>query len=92
MAKVELTRHLYTFFPQLEGREITVPGATVAEVLRGVEALAPGFAFYVCDEAGRLRRHVDVFVGDERVRDRVTLGDPVAPGARVLVLQALSGG
>ena len=92
MAKVELTRHLYTFFPQLEGREITVAGATLAEVLRGVEALAPGFAFYVCDEAGRLRRHVDVFVGDERVRDRVTLGDPVAPGARVLVLQALSGG
>ncbi|HKX46375.1 MAG TPA: MoaD/ThiS family protein [Planctomycetota bacterium] len=92
MATVELTRHLYAFFPQLEGRELSVPGATVAEVLRGVEALAPGFAFYVCDEAGRLRRHVDVYVGAERVRDRATLADPVAPDSRVLILQALSGG
>ena len=92
MATVELTNHLYQFFPGLQGRTLTVEGATVAEILRGLEALAPGFAFYVCDEAGRLRQHVLVFVGDDRIKDRVTLRDPVAPDARVLILQALSGG
>jgi molybdopterin synthase sulfur carrier subunit len=92
VARVELTPHLYAFFPQLEGRAIDLAGATVGEVLRGMEALAPGFAFYVCDEAGRLRQHVNVFVGRERVRDRATLSDPVAPEDRVLILQALSGG
>lgn len=92
MVQVELTRHLYPFFPALEGRPIEVDAASVAEVVRALEALAPGFAFYVCDERGRLRQHVNIFVGDERVRDRVTLSDPVAPDARVLILQALSGG
>lgn len=92
MANVELTRHLFLFFPGLEGRRLEVPGATVAEVVRGMEELAPGFAFYVCDELGRLRQHVNIFVGDAPVSDRATLGDPVAPGERVLILQALSGG
>ena len=92
MATVELTPHLHAFFPSLAGRGLEVPGETVAEVLRGVEALAPGFTFYVCDELGRLRQHVNIFVGSQRVRDRATLSDPVALGSRVLILQALSGG
>jgi sulfur-carrier protein len=92
MATVELTRHLYTFFPALAGREIVVQASTVAEVVRELETLAPGIAFYVCDERGRLRRHVNIFVGEERVHDRDRLSDPVAPDARVFVLQALSGG
>lgn len=92
MPTVELTRHLYAFFPDLEGREISVPGRTVAEVLGGMEALAPGFKFYVCDEAGRLRQHVNIFVGEERIRDRATLSDTVQPGSRVVIMQALSGG
>jgi predicted phage tail protein len=89
---VELTSHLYQFFPDLKGRALTVKASTVAEVVRAVEAIAPGFAFYVCDERGRLRQHVNVFVGDERVRDRARLSDPVEPASRVLILQALSGG
>jgi sulfur carrier protein ThiS len=92
MATVELTRHLYPFFPALEGRKLEVAGDTVAEVVRAVDALAPGFAFYVCDERGRLRQHVNIFVESERVSDRATLTDPVESTSRVLILQALSGG
>jgi len=92
MARVELTTHLYTFFPDLKGRELSVSGATVAEVLRELEAMAPGFTFYVCDERGRLRTHVNIFVGEERVGDRQRLTDPVAPGSVVYIMQALSGG
>lgn len=92
MAQVDLTHHLYTFFPDLQGRVLDVPGATVAEVVQALEALAPGIGFYLCDERGRLRRHVNIFVGDERVTDRTTLTDPVGPGERVLIVQALSGG
>ena len=49
VAKVELTRHLYQFFPQLEGKELVVDASTVADVVREMERIAPGFAFYVCD-------------------------------------------
>ena len=92
MARVELTRHLFTFFPALEGRDVVVEASTVAEVVNEMEKLAPGFAFYVCDERGRLRRHVNIFVEDVRVRDRDALTDPLESGSRVFILQALSGG
>jgi hypothetical protein len=92
MATVEVTRHLYRFFPALEGKELRVDGATVAEVVQGLEAIAPGLAFYLCDERGRLRTHVNIFIGDERIVDRARLSDPVGPDARVFILQALSGG
>jgi molybdopterin synthase sulfur carrier subunit len=92
VAKVELTKHLYTFFPDLEGKELVVEASTVAEVVRAMEAIAPGFAFYVCDERGRLRRHVNIFVEDEAIADRNALSDRVGPSSRVFILQALSGG
>lgn len=92
MATVELTKHLFTFFPALEGRRIEVEAATVADVIRELDRLAPGIAFYLCDERGRLRLHVNVFVGEERVRDRHRLSDPIAPDARISIFQALSGG
>jgi sulfur-carrier protein len=92
MARVELTRHLFTFFPQLEGKELEVEATNVAEVVQEMEKLAPGFAFYVCDERGRLRTHVNVFIGDDRIADRERLTDKVYPDTRVFILQALSGG
>jgi molybdopterin converting factor small subunit len=92
MVRVELTRHLYQFFPQLEGKQLDVAAATVADVVSELERIAPGFAFYVCDERGRLRRHVNIFVEDVSIGDRATLSDPVQPGSRVFIMQALSGG
>jgi sulfur-carrier protein len=92
MVKVELTPHLFTFFPQLKGRDILVEAAIAADVVREVERLAPGFAFYVCDERGSLRTHVNFFIEDERIVDRERLTDAVEPDSRVFIMQALSGG
>ncbi len=92
MVQVHLTRHLFAFFPQLEGRELRVEASDVAGVVRALEALAPGIGFYVCDERGRLRPHVNVFIGNAMVRDRRQLSDALAPGDTVSILQALSGG
>ena len=92
MAKVELTRHLYTFFPLLEGKDLVVEASTVADVVAELERIAPGFSFYVCDERGRLRQHVNVFVDDARITDRERLSDRVDAGSRVFIFQALSGG
>ncbi len=92
MARVELTRHLHKFFPQLEGQEIVVEASTVAEVVQALERLAPGFAFYVCDERGRLRAHVSIFIEQERISDRHKLSDRVEPNSRIFIMQALSGG
>jgi hypothetical protein len=90
MPHVMFTRHLQRFFPTLAAGE--VPGATVREVIDELERRHPGLASYILDETGRLRRHVNVFIGDEPVRDRERLGDALATDDRVFILQALSGG
>ncbi len=90
MAQVAFTRHLLRFFPDLVEGE--VQGATVRELVDELERRHPGFSSYVVDETGRLRRHVNVFIDEELIRDRVRLSDRLPPGARVFFLQALSGG
>jgi hypothetical protein len=91
MPRVSFTRHLQTFFPTLKMGE-EVPGATVREVIAELEKRYPGFALYVGDETGRLRRHVHVFVGEEPICDRDALSDAVPPAGELFILQALSGG
>ena len=85
MARVELTRHLFTFFPALQGRSLAFEVNTVAELVAGI-------AFYICDERGRLRRHVNIFVDEKMVNDRGKLSDPLGNDSQVLIMQALSGG
>ena len=92
MVTVHLTRHLYSFFPSLASEQIAVEAVTVAEVVRALEMRAPGIGFYIWDERGCLRRHVNIFVDKELIRDRRGLSDAVADGGQVHILQALSGG
>ena len=91
MPQIRLTKHLVRFFPGLQ-TQITVTGQTVAEVLTALDAQYPGLAGYITDERGALRKHVNIFVGKERVRDRQTLSDPVQESDQIHIFQALSGG
>lgn len=92
MPTVEMTRHLYRYFPALENRAIQVPAGSVADILRAVNELAPGFSDYVLDEHGALRRHVIISLNDSVVVDRKTLSDRVPEDATLYIFQALSGG
>ncbi len=92
MVRVHLTRHLFAFFPALEGQELTVEAETLRGVVDALERLAPGIGFYLCDERGALRTHVNAFVDKHAIRDRRRLTDPTPPGVDVHFLQALSGG
>jgi molybdopterin synthase sulfur carrier subunit len=92
MPTVEMTRHLYRFFPTLENRVIGVDAGSAAEVLRAVNKLAPGFTDYVLDEHGALRRHVNLSINDRILVDRKTLSDRVPDDGTVYIFQALSGG
>ncbi len=87
-----MTGHLYRFFPALENRTITVQAGSVAEILRAVNEISPGFTDYVLDERGALRRHVNLCVNDTILIDRKTLSDRVPDDGTVYIFQALSGG
>ena len=57
------------------------PG-TLREVIAGLEADYPGIAARLLDDAGKLRRFVNVYVGDEDVRLAQGLDTPCPPAAR----------
>lgn len=67
-------------------------GETVREVLDRVFADNPRLRSYLLDDQGRLRQHVNVFINDRAVGDRLGLSDAVAPDDDIYVFQALSGG
>lgn len=90
MPHVTFTPHLSRFFPELE--EGHVVAATVAELLAKLEERHPGLRGYLVDDRGRLRKHVNVYVGSEMVKDREALSDEVDDGDDVYIFQALSGG
>jgi len=72
--------------------EVDVEGATVAEVLKQLEATHPGFSARLYDEKGQLRRFVNVFVADEDIRFLQGLDTPVAEGQVVSIVPAVAGG
>jgi len=72
--------------------EIAVEGATVAAALDSLESAHPGFAERILDEAGELRRFVNVFVDDDDIRFIDGLATPVADGATLSIVPAVAGG
>lgn len=68
--------------------ELELGGATVEELLRGLEHEHPAVSGWILDERGTVRRHISVFVNGERVDQRAA----VAASDRVEVLPAITGG
>ncbi len=90
MPKVKFTSALKRFFPDLE--PVDVSALKVTDVIKKVNDLHPGLADYLIEEDGSLRKHVNIFIGDDLITDRQTLSDAVAPQDEVVIFQALSGG
>lgn len=90
MARVKFTPNLQRFFPDL--RECQVEAATIAEAIAAVDARWRGLGDYIVDEQGALRKHVNIFVGDELIRDKITLSDRLSADSKIYIMQALSGG
>lgn len=68
---------------------VEASGATLGEVLRDLDRQFPGMRFRVIDEQDRVRRHIILFVGAERVTD---LESAIPAGAELQIVGALSGG
>jgi sulfur-carrier protein len=72
--------------------EVTTQEGTVRDVIAGLDAAYPGIAGRLLDENGKLRRFVNVYVGEEDVRLAQGLDTEVLPGIQVSVIPAVAGG
>jgi molybdopterin converting factor small subunit len=68
------------------------PPASVGAVLDALAAAHPAIGRRVRDEAGALRKHVNVFVGADNAKDLDGTDTVVPEGVEVTVLPAISGG
>ena len=72
--------------------EVSVDGVTVGDALDNLEAAHPGFKERLLDDAGELRRFVNVFVSDDDIRFIGGLGTAVPDGETVSIVPAVAGG
>jgi molybdopterin converting factor small subunit len=72
--------------------EVSAEPGTLREVLTSLDTAYPGLSGRIVDEAGNLRRFVNVYVGEEDVRFAGGLETPVPVGAHVSVIPAVAGG
>ena len=72
--------------------DLPVSAATVGAALQALEREHPSLYRSICDETGAVRRHLNVFVNSDHVRDRDGLGTILKPGDVVTILAAVSGG
>ena len=75
------------------GKEtISVNARTVDEALNALEQAHPGIKARVCDDAGKLRRFVNVFVAEEDIRFLEGQATPVKDGELIDIVPAIAGG
>lgn len=72
--------------------EVTAEGATLADVLDDLEANHTGIRARILDDAGDIRRFVNVYVGNDDVRFLDGLGTATPDGVQLSIIPAVAGG
>jgi molybdopterin synthase sulfur carrier subunit len=72
--------------------EVPAEGATLGEVLDDLEANHNGIKARVLDDAGEIRRFVNVYVGNDDVRFLDGLGSATPDGTQISIIPAVAGG
>ena len=72
--------------------EVLTHGSTVGEVIENLEKEFPGLKERICDEAGKVRRFVNIYLNDEDIRFQKDLSTEVKDGDEISIIPAIAGG
>jgi len=87
MAELHLPTTLLPLFADLP-RRLDLEAGTVAEAIERLDERWPGLRDRLCEPGPTLRRHIHVYVDEERA----ALDTPIGERSRVQVIAAISGG
>ncbi len=90
MANVLIPTPLRKFTKGAE--EVSVSGANIGELLTNLETNFPGIRARICDDKGKVRRFVNVFVEGEDIRFLDNLETAVKDADEVSIIPAIAGG
>jgi sulfur-carrier protein len=85
--RVRIAPLLYSYTGGL--KVVEVEASTVGEAIASLDRRFPGVAFRVIDEQNQIRPHINIFLGEQNVRD---LDTAVSAGNEIYIVGALSGG
>ncbi len=72
--------------------EAIVSGGTVIDALNNAVEKYPALKTHVFDSNGKLRRHINVFVNDENIKELKGLKTKLKEEDRITLLASISGG
>ena len=72
--------------------ELSVAGQTVSQTLVELQRQHPQLYVCICDEAGQVRRHINLFLNDNLLVVPDALDQQLSSGDTLSVFQAVSGG
>jgi molybdopterin synthase sulfur carrier subunit len=72
--------------------EVEIEGQTVQEVIDNLEKHYPGIRERLCDEAGELRRFVNLYINEKDIRFIQGKETPLNEGDEVSIVPAIAGG
>ena len=72
--------------------ELPIAAQTVRGALEDLERSQSALYRNICDETGNVRKHLNVFVNSDNVRDLKGVDTALMPGDVVTILPAVSGG
>ncbi len=72
--------------------DVSIEGATVGDVLKGLDVAHPGFGERLFDDSGKLRRFINVFLDDEDIRFLDGVDTPVGSSTTLSIVPAVAGG
>ena len=72
--------------------EVTLKGETVGDILRNLSKQYPKINSHIFDNNGQIRRHINLFVNADNIRDLKGLGTPVGEEDIVKILPSVTGG
>lgn len=72
--------------------EINGEGGTVGELIDDLENSYSGFKERICDDTGRVRRFVNIYINDEDIRFMDNLETSVKEGDLITIVPAIAGG
>ncbi len=75
-----------------EQESVEAAGSTIGEIFTDLENKHPGIGERLCDEAGEIRRFVNVYLNQEDIRFMDGKNTAVNDGDEVSIVPAIAGG
>ena len=72
--------------------EIEASATNIKELIEDLEKNFPGIKERICDEAGKVRRFINIYVNEEDVRFLQRDETPLKDGDEVSIIPAIAGG